>query len=137
MPTIARKVNGANVSHDVPANTLPALFLSETLNLSETYVGCDTGHCGAWIVYINGESIKSCSNLAAQLDGADVPAIEGNANGNELHPTQHALDASFSADAIADSIVFLDGLISDIHALADYREHLIGQMTRWAVNAGA
>jgi carbon-monoxide dehydrogenase small subunit len=64
--------------------------LRETLELTGTHVGCDTSQCGACIVHVNGESIKSCSILAAQLDGADVTTIEGIANGDELHPMQQA-----------------------------------------------
>ena len=90
MPTVVMKVNGTNVSHDVPGNTLLVSFLRETLGLTGTHVGCDTSQCGACIVHVNGESIKSCSILAAQLDGADVTTIEGIANGDELHPMQQA-----------------------------------------------
>ncbi len=60
------------------------------MGLTGTHVGCDTSQCGACIVHVNGESIKSCSILAAQLDGADVTTIEGIANGDELHPMQQA-----------------------------------------------
>ncbi|MGA0182986.1 MAG: (2Fe-2S)-binding protein, partial [Candidatus Puniceispirillaceae bacterium] len=62
----------------------------ETMGLTGTHVGCDTSQCGACIVHVNGDSIKSCSILAAQLDGADVTTIEGIANGDELHPMQQA-----------------------------------------------
>jgi carbon-monoxide dehydrogenase small subunit len=90
MPTVAMKVNGTSVSHDIPDNTLLVSFLRETMGLTGTHVGCDTSQCGACIVHVNGESIKSCSILAAQLDGADVTTIEGIANGDELHPMQQA-----------------------------------------------
>jgi len=90
MPTIAMKVNGASVVYDIPDNTLLVSFLRETMGLTGTHVGCDTSQCGACIVHVNGESIKSCSILAAQLDGADVTTIEGIANGDELHPMQQA-----------------------------------------------
>jgi carbon-monoxide dehydrogenase small subunit len=90
MPILAMKVNGTSVSHDVPANTLLVLFLRETLGLTGTHVGCDTSQCGACNVHVNGESVKSCSILAAQLDGADVTTIEDIANGDELHPMQQA-----------------------------------------------
>jgi len=90
MPTVAMKVNGASVSHDIPDNTLLVSFLRETMGLTGTHVGCDTSQCGACIVHVNGDSIKSCSILAAQLDGADITTIEGIANGDELHPMQQA-----------------------------------------------
>ena len=90
MPTVAMKVNGASVVYDIPDNTLLVSFLRETMGLTGTHVGCDTSQCGACIVHVNGDSIKSCSILAAQLDGADVTTIEGIANGDELHPMQQA-----------------------------------------------
>ena len=90
MPTVAMKVNGASVVYDIPDNTLLVSFLRETMGLTGTHVGCDTSQCGACIVHVNGGSIKSCSILAAQLDGADVTTIEGIANGDELHPMQQA-----------------------------------------------
>lgn len=90
MPIVAMKVNGASVSHDIPDNTLLVSFLRETMGLTGTHVGCDTSQCGACNVHVNGKSIKSCSILAAQLDGADVTTIEGIANGDELHPMQQA-----------------------------------------------
>jgi len=83
-------VNGTAVSHDVPDNTLLVSFLRETLKLTGTHIGCDTSQCGACVVHVNGESIKSCTVLAAQLEGADVTTIEGIANGDELHPMQQA-----------------------------------------------
>ena len=61
MPIVAMKVNGTSVSHDVPANTLLVSFLRETLELTGTHVGCDTSQCGACIVHVNGESIKSAA----------------------------------------------------------------------------
>jgi carbon-monoxide dehydrogenase small subunit len=78
------------VSHDVPDNTLLVTFLRETLGLTGTHVGCDTSQCGACIVHFNGESVKACSILAAQADGATVTTIEGIANGDVMHPMQQA-----------------------------------------------
>jgi carbon-monoxide dehydrogenase small subunit len=60
------------------------------MSLTGTHVGCDTSQCGACIVTLNGESIKSCSLLAAQADGAEITTIEGIANGDQLHPMQQA-----------------------------------------------
>ena len=90
MRTITMKVNGVNASHDVPDNTLLVSFLRETMGLTGTHIGCDTSQCGACIVHVNGKSTKSCSILAAQLEGAEVTTIEGIANGEELHPMQQA-----------------------------------------------
>ena len=90
MPTITMRVNGVSASHDAPDNTLLVSFLRETMGLTGTHIGCDTSQCGACIVHVNGKSTKSCTILAAQLEGAEVTTIEGIANGDELHPMQQA-----------------------------------------------
>jgi carbon-monoxide dehydrogenase small subunit len=84
------KVNGADVSGDVEARTLLVQFLRETLDMTGTHVGCDTSQCGACCVLIDGDSVKSCSVLAVQADGAEITTIEGLANGSDLHPMQEA-----------------------------------------------
>ena len=90
MPTVSLKVNGQSVSHDVADNTLLVTFLRETLGLTGTHIGCDTSQCGACVIHVNGASVKSCTMLAAQANGADVTTIEGIANGDDLHPMQQA-----------------------------------------------
>ena len=90
MPTVTMKVNGQSVSHDVPDNTLLVTFLRETLRLTGTHVGCDTSQCGACVIHVDGASVKSCTMLAAQAEGADITTIEGIAVGDELHPMQQA-----------------------------------------------
>ena len=90
MRTITMKVNGVSTSHDVSDNTLLVSFLRETMGLTGTHIGCDTSQCGACVVHVNGKSTKSCTILAAQLEGAKVTTIEGIANGDELHPMQQA-----------------------------------------------
>lgn len=91
MTTINMTVNGKAVSGDVPDQTLLSEFLRENLRLTGTHIGCDTSQCGACVVHINGKPVKSCSTLAASLDGADVKTIEGVSNG-ELHPMQQAFN---------------------------------------------
>ena len=83
-------VNGKSVSGEVEGRTLLVQFIRETLRLTGTHVGCDTSQCGACVVHVNGEAVKSCTMLAVQADGADVVTIEGLANGEELHPMQTA-----------------------------------------------
>jgi carbon-monoxide dehydrogenase small subunit len=73
-------VNGKSVSGDVEGRTLLAEFLREGLRLTGTHIGCDTSQCGACVVHVNGEAIKSCTALALDLDGAEVVTIEGMAN---------------------------------------------------------
>ena len=70
--------------------TLLVQFLRENLRLTGTHVGCDTSQCGACVVHVNGVSIKSCTILAVQADGAEVTTIEGLADSGELHPMQQA-----------------------------------------------
>jgi carbon-monoxide dehydrogenase small subunit len=94
-------VNGRAVTGDVEGRTLLVQFLRENLHLTGTHVGCDTSQCGACVVHVNGESVKSCTMLALQADGAEVTTIEGMAKNGKLHPVQqaftecHALQCGF------------------------------------------
>ncbi|MBE7637415.1 2Fe-2S iron-sulfur cluster binding domain-containing protein [Sneathiella sp. P13V-1] len=90
MTTVTMTVNGKSVTADVEPNTLLVQFIRENLRLTGTHVGCDTSQCGACTVHVNGSSMKSCTMLAVQADGADVTTIEGLANGDKLHPMQEA-----------------------------------------------
>ena len=90
MPTVSMMVNGKQVSADAEPRTLLVQFLREKLGLTGTHVGCDTSQCGACVVHIDGESVKSCTILAMQAEGADVLTIEGLAKDGELHPMQEA-----------------------------------------------
>ena len=80
MPTVNMTVNGKAVSGEIEGRTLLVQFLRENLSLTGTHVGCDTSQCGACVVHINGEAVKSCTALAAACEGADVTTIEGMAN---------------------------------------------------------
>jgi carbon-monoxide dehydrogenase small subunit len=90
MVMVNMTVNGKPVSGEIESRTLLVQFLRDNLQLTGTHVGCDTSQCGACVVHVDGESIKSCTLLAAQADGAKVTTIEGVANGSELHPMQQA-----------------------------------------------
>src|SRR6187399_2876997 len=87
---IGMTVNGAAQEHDVEARTLLVQYLREPCALTGTKVGCDTSSCGACTVLVDGESVKSCTMLAAQADGASITTIEGLAQGGEMHPVQQA-----------------------------------------------
>ena len=78
------------VSADVPDNTLLVSFIRETMALTGTHVGCDTSQCGACVVHVNGESVKSCTMLAVAAEGAEVTTIEGIGSAESLHPMQQA-----------------------------------------------
>ena len=87
-------VNDQTQHHDVEARTLLVQFLREQCGLTGTKVGCDTSSCGACTVLVDGESVKSCTMLAAQADGRRVTTIEGLASGDELHPVQQSFQAN-------------------------------------------
>jgi carbon-monoxide dehydrogenase small subunit len=83
-------VNGERREADVEARLLLVHWLRDGLGLTGTHVGCDTTNCGACTVHLNGEAVKSCTVLAAQVDGAEVTTIEGLGTGDDLHPLQAA-----------------------------------------------
>ena len=88
--TVAMTVNGKDVSAECEGRTLLVQYLREKLRLTGTHVGCDTSQCGACVVFVDGVSLKSCTVLAQQIEGADVVTIEGIADGDKLHPMQEA-----------------------------------------------
>jgi aerobic carbon-monoxide dehydrogenase small subunit len=90
MASVSMTVNGQAVARDVEPRTLLVEFLRQHLDLTGTHVGCDTSQCGACVVHVNGQSVKSCTMLAVQAEGADVTTIEGLAKNGELHPMQAA-----------------------------------------------
>ena len=87
---ISLTVNGERHAVEVEPRTLLVHLLRDDLVLTGTHVGCDTSNCGACTVHIDGESVKSCTVLAVQADGAEVTTIEGMADGATLHPLQEA-----------------------------------------------
>ena len=90
MRAVALTVNGARHELEVEPRDLLVHVLRERLALTGTNVGCDTSSCGACTVLLDGESVKSCTVLAVQADGAEVTTIEGLASNGELHPVQQA-----------------------------------------------
>ena len=91
MTKIAVTVNGTRQEQDVEPRLLLAYYLRDTLGLTGTNVGCDTSSCGACTVLLDGVSVKSCTVLAVQADGAEVTTIEGLADGDgELSTVQQA-----------------------------------------------
>ena len=90
MTNVSVTVNGVAREAEVEPRTLLVYFLRETLGLTGTNVGCDTSSCGACTVLVDGESVKSCTMLAAQADGREVMTIEGLATDGQLHPIQEA-----------------------------------------------
>ena len=91
---VSMNVNGRAVSAEVEDRTLLVEFLRENLRLTGTHVGCDTSQCGACVVHVGGRSVKACTMLAVQAEGAEVTTIEGLAEGAKLHPMQEAFRAN-------------------------------------------
>jgi len=87
---VSMTVNGKPRSAEVEERTLLVQLLREEFRLTGTHVGCDTSQCGACVVLVDGESVKACTMLAVQADGAQVTTIEGVASKDGLHPMQEA-----------------------------------------------
>ena len=88
---VSLTVNGKDVTADVEDRTLLVHYLRDNVNLTATNIGCDTTSCGACTVLLDGESVKSCTVLAAQADGCEVTTLEGLASASgEMHPVQRA-----------------------------------------------
>ncbi len=98
---ISVQVNGRTVEKAVEPRTLLVHFLREELSLTGVHIGCETSHCGACTVDVDGQSIKSCTVLAVQCDGSEVRTVEGLASGGVLHAVQegfykeHGLQCGF------------------------------------------
>lgn len=98
---ISVTVNGKSYRNDVPPRLLLVHYLREYLNLTGTHVGCDTSQCGACVVHVDGQSVKSCTMLAVQANGTEVLTVEGLAKNGEYHPVQegfwekHGLQCGF------------------------------------------
>jgi carbon-monoxide dehydrogenase small subunit len=107
------RVNGRDERHDCEDRTLLVHFIREKAALTATNVGCDTSSCGACTVLLDGESVKSCTVLAAQADGSEVTTLEGLARDGELHPVQrafrelHALQCGFCTPGMVMAAVSL------------------------------
>ena len=113
--TVKLTVNGTTYERDVEPRTLLVHFLRDTLGLTGTHIGCDTSQCGACTVLVNGQSLKSCTAFAVQMQGAEITTIEGIAKEGELHPVQqgfwemHGLQCGYCTPGmIMQSIQLLD-----------------------------
>ena len=97
---VSLTVNGKKVEREIEDRSILVSFLREDLDLTGTHVGCDTSGCGACTVLVNGQAVKSCTILTAQVDGDEITTIEGMSNGS-LHPLQegfkeeHGLQCGF------------------------------------------
>ena len=150
MTEVTMTVNGKSVTADVEPDTLLADFIRQNLSLTGTHVGCDTSQCGACCVLVDGDSMKSCTMLAVQADGADITTIEGLAVNGTFHPMQqafhdnHALQCGYCTPGMLISAIDLAAKNPDITE-DEIRHGLEGNLCRCtgyhnivkAVKAGA
>ncbi len=113
MAKVKIKINGKAISKEISDNILLSDFLRNTLLLTGTHVGCDTSQCGACVVHLNGNSVKSCTTLVADCDGSEITTIEGLANNGKMHVMQesfkklHGLQCGFCTPGMVMSAVDL------------------------------
>ena len=113
MVKINININNKAYSEEVEDNALLVELLRDKLGLTGTHVGCDTSQCGACVIHVDGDSVKSCTVLAAQVNGKDLTTVEGLASGGQLHPIQksfqnnHALQCGFCTPGLVMSAVDL------------------------------
>jgi carbon-monoxide dehydrogenase small subunit len=133
--TVSMTLNGEAISAEVDDRTLLVDLLRNERGLTGTHVGCDTSQCGACVVLLNGRSVKSCTLLAAQTDGAEITTIEGLAKNGTLHPMQeafrenHGLQCGFCTPGMIMSALDLVATNPD-PSEAQIREWLEGNICR-------
>ncbi|MGH7154057.1 MAG: (2Fe-2S)-binding protein, partial [Acetobacteraceae bacterium] len=137
MPQVTLTVNGKQHRVEVENRTLLVELLREKLSLTGTHIGCDTSQCGACVVHLDGESVKSCTMLAVQADGAQVLTIEGLAKPDgTLHPMQemfrehHALQCGFCTPGMVMSAIDLVQSHPEGLSERQIREGLEGNLCR-------
>ena len=95
------KVNGADMEAEVESRLLLVHCIRDVFGLTGTHIGCDTTHCGACTVHLDGKPIKSCTLFAVQADGCEIKTVEGLEQDGKLHPVQegfwqeHGLQCGF------------------------------------------
>jgi carbon-monoxide dehydrogenase small subunit len=128
-------VNGKDVSGDVEGRTLLVEFIRKNLRLTGTHVGCDTSQCGACVVHVNGCSVKSCTMLAVEAEGATVTTLEGLMEDGKMHPMQeafrdqHGLQCGFCTPGMVMSTIDLLRVNPD-PSEAEIRDWLEGNICR-------
>jgi carbon-monoxide dehydrogenase small subunit len=113
MAKVNIRINGKEISKEVSDHIILSDFLRNTLLLTGTHVGCDTSQCGACVVHLNGNSVKSCTTLVADCDGSEITTIEGLASNGKMHVMQesfkklHGLQCGFCTPGMVMSAVDL------------------------------
>ncbi len=113
MAKVSVKINGNKITKEVSDNVILSDFLRDKLALTGTHVGCDTSQCGACVIHLDGNSVKSCTILVADCDGSEITTIEGLASNGKMHPMQksfkkhHGLQCGFCTPGMVMSAVDL------------------------------
>ena len=113
MARVSVKINGKKIEKEVSDNAILSDFLRDKLALTGTHIGCDTSQCGACVVHLDGNSVKSCTTLVADCDGRAITTIEGLASNGKMHPMQesfkkhHGLQCGFCTPGMVMSAVDL------------------------------
>ena len=113
MAKVNIKINGKAISKEISDNILLSDFLRDNLSLTGTHIGCDTSQCGACVIHLNGNSIKSCTTLVADCNNTEITTIEGLEKNGKMHPIQiafkknHGLQCGFCTPGMVMSAVDL------------------------------
>ena len=113
MARVSFEINGKKITKDVSDNTILSDFVRDNLALTGTHVGCDTSQCGACVVHLNGNSVKSCTILVADCEGSKITTIEGLSKDGKMHQMQesfkkhHGLQCGFCTPGMVMSAVDL------------------------------
>jgi carbon-monoxide dehydrogenase small subunit len=132
---VAMTLNGKSVEEAVEPRTLLVHFLREKMCLTGAHIGCETSHCGACTVDIDGQSVKSCTHLTVQCEGSDIKTVEGLANAGALHAIQdafykeHGLQCGFCTPGMVMSAVDLCHKMPNASA-HEIRDMLEGNLCR-------
>jgi aerobic carbon-monoxide dehydrogenase small subunit len=124
------KVNGQDRQGDVEPRMLLVHFIREALELTGTHIGCDTSHCGACTVLLNGKTVKSCTVFAVQADGGEILTVEGLNTDGQLHPLQqgfkeeHGLQCGFCTP----------GMLMSSYALLQRNPRPSEEDIRWGIS---
>ena len=128
--SIRLKVNGRDREAEVEPRLLLVHFIREVLGLTGTHVGCDTSHCGACTVVLNGKTVKSCTVFAVQADGSELLTVEGLMQDGKLHPLQegfkeeHGLQCGFCTP----------GMLMSSYALLQKNGQPSEEEIRWGIS---
>jgi aerobic carbon-monoxide dehydrogenase small subunit len=124
------KINGRDREAAVEPRLLLVHFIRESAHLTGTHIGCDTSHCGACTVMLNGKTVKSCTMFAVQADGSEITTVEGLMKGDEFHPLQegfkqeHGLQCGFCTP----------GMLMSAYALLQKNPDPTEEDIRWGIS---